>query len=154
QREVRPVARTALLAYGDEALEFLASSLADEALPHEVRRHLPRTISLFSAAAAATVLEQRLLEEHDGMVRHKMLRALSRLALQPDVTFDAGLLRRATEATMEAAFRLLDWRQVLQQGVSENAARATPGQELLARLLQDKERDALERIFRLLALQF
>jgi HEAT repeat protein len=154
QREVRPVARQALLAYGDAGLEFLAQSLIDEALPHEVRRHLPRTISHFSPSAAATVLEQRLLEEKDGMVRYKMLRALNRLALQPDVAFDQAVLRRATEATMEAAFRLLDWREVLQQGVSEDAARATPGQELLARLLQDKERDALERIFRLLALQF
>ena len=34
-----------------------AELLGDHALPHEIRRHLPRTISLFPSEAAAAVLD-------------------------------------------------------------------------------------------------
>ncbi|HEY7514812.1 MAG TPA: hypothetical protein VIC87_10055, partial [Vicinamibacteria bacterium] len=153
-RDVRSAARDALLAYGEEGLVFLAEALEDHALPHELRRHLPRTIALFSAQEAADVLQRHLPAETDGMVRFKMLRALNRLAADPGVLFDADLLRRATEATVEAAFRLVDWRRVLEEGAIADPRRATPGHELLVRLLRDKETHALERVFRLLALQF
>jgi hypothetical protein len=153
-RDVRSAARDALLAYGEEGLAFLAQALEDQALPQELRRHLPRTISLFSPTEAADVLQSHLPAETDGMVRFKMLRALNRLALYPEVLFDRNLLRQATEATLEAAFRLVDWRRVLEEGALAEPRRATPGHELLVRLLRDKETHALERIFRLLALQF
>ncbi len=153
-RDVRNAARDALLGYGGEGLAFLAQALEDQALPQELRRHLPRTIGLFSPTEAADVLQRHLPAEADGMVRFKMLRALNRLALYPEVTFDADLLRRATEATVEAAFRLVDWRRVLEEGAVADRRRATPGHELLVRLLRDKETHALERIFRLLALHF
>jgi AAA family ATP:ADP antiporter len=153
-RDVRNAARDALLGYGAEGLAFLAQALEDQALPQELRRHLPRTIALFSPTEAAEVLQRHLPVESDGMVRFKMLRALNRLALYPEVTFDADLLRRATEATVEAAFRLVDWRRVLEEGAAADPRRATPGHELLVRLLRDKETHALERISRLLALQF
>jgi AAA family ATP:ADP antiporter len=153
-RDVRSAARDALLAYGEEGLAFLAEALEDQALPHELRRHLPRTIALFSPREAADVLQRHLSVETDGMVRFKMLRALNRLAADPGVVFDSDLVRRATEATVEAAFRLVDWRRVLEEGALADPKRATPGHELLVRLLRDKETHALERIFRLLALQF
>src|SRR5262245_59444766 len=153
-RDVRNAARDAVLGYGQEGLAFLAQALEDRALPQELRRHLPRTIALFSPVEAAEVLQRQLPEETDGMVRFKMLRALNRLALYPEVMFDEGLLRRATEATVEAAFRLVDWRRVLEEGAAADSRRATPGHELLVRLLRDKETHALERLFRLLALQF
>ncbi len=153
-RDVRAAARDALYAYGEEGLEFVAQALDDQALPQELRRHLPRTISLFAPAEAADVLQRHLPSETDGMVRFKMLRALNRLALYPEVLFDGELLRQATEATVEAAFRLVDWRRVLEEGATTEPRRATPGHELLVRLLRDKETHALERIFRLLALQF
>ncbi|HSB61856.1 MAG TPA: hypothetical protein VLI67_09060, partial [Vicinamibacteria bacterium] len=123
------------------------------ALPHEMRRHLPRTISLFEPRAAAAVLERHLASEADGMVRFKILRGLNRLAAHPEVVLDEGVLRRATEATLEVAFRLIHWRLVLERGVAIDPRRATPGRDLLVRLLHDKEVHALERIFRLLALQ-
>jgi hypothetical protein len=43
---------------------------------------------------------------------------------------------------------------VLQEGAAADARRATPGQELLIALLRDKEAHALERLFRLLGLQY
>ncbi len=128
--------------------------MADLALPHEVRRHLPRTISLFPPAEAAAVLQRHLVGEPDGMVRFKILRGLNRTAQHPEVAFDGAILREATQATLGGAFRLVDWRLGLARGVAEDARRATPGHELLSALLRDKELQAGERIFRLLSLQF
>ena len=154
QREARPAAREALVAHEAEALAFLDDSLSDGALPHEIRRHLPRTISLFDPEAAVRVLEGHLLIESDGMVRYKILRGLNRLSQHPAVVFDADILARATARTLEAAFRLVDWRLGVEAGAAAEPSRSSPGHTLLVALLRDKEAHAFERIMRLLALQY
>jgi HEAT repeat protein len=152
-RHVRPAARAALVEYGPIGLEFVRDALDDETLPHELRRHLPRTISRFPAADAAPILVGRLLPEPDGMVRYKILRGLGRLAADnPDLRLDPAPIREAARLTMETAYRLLDWRLTLNRGAAEAPSRATPGHELLAALLRDKEVHAIERLFRLLGL--
>jgi hypothetical protein len=153
RHEVRREARAALQAFGEPALDVLARALADRALPHELRRHLPRTISRFPPEAAVPILLGQLVEETDGMVRFKVLRGLNRIAAEhPDVTFDRQVVGEATERTIEAALRLLHWRSALGQGALESPARVTRGHQLLAELLRDKEVHAVERVFRLLAL--
>jgi HEAT repeat protein len=153
-RHVRPAARATLVEYGAEGLRFLAEAMADEALPHELRRHLPRSISRFPAAEAVPVLIGRLLDEPDGMVRYKILRGLGRLAAEnPDVPVDPAVVTEATRLTLEAAFRLVDWRVTLARGAAEVASRATPGHEMLATLLRDKEVHTVERLFRFLGLR-
>ena len=154
QREARAAARDALLAHGAEALEFLDRSLRDAALPHDIRRHLPRTISIFPPEQAARVLEQHLLAESDGMVRYKILRGLNRLSQHLEVVFDRDVMARGTARTLAAAFRLIDWRLGLRSGAAAERQRATPGHALLVDLLRDKEAHAFERIMRLLALQY
>jgi AAA family ATP:ADP antiporter len=154
QREARTSAREALLAHGAPALEFLDASLRDEALPHDIRRHLPRTISIFPPEIAVPVLERHLLAENDGMVRYKILRGLNHLSRFPDVVFNREVLVRATTDTLEVAFRLIDWRLGIEAGAAAEPGRATPGHGLLVSLLQDKEAHAFERILRLLALQY
>jgi hypothetical protein len=54
---------------------------------------------------------------------------------------------------MAGAFRLLHWRSVLEQGAKRRPGRSTPGHGLLVQLLRDKEEQAIERLFRLLALR-
>ena len=153
-RQTRTAAREAFVTWGAKGLEFLDEALADHSLPHELRRHLPRTLSLFEPAAAARALEKHLLPETDGVVRYKILRALNRLASEPDVVLDRAILEEATASTLEAALRLLDWRLVLQAGGESDPRRKTPGHGLLAALLHDKEANTKERLFRLLALRF
>jgi AAA family ATP:ADP antiporter len=153
RREVRTEARAALREYGEEGLAFVEQALADRALPLELRRHLPRTIALFEPARAAGVLERRLLEEASGAVRYRILRGLNRLAASPGVVFDRALLLQATRATAEGVFRVVHWRSVLEHGAKRHAPRLTPGHGLLVKLLRDKVELALERLFRLLALQ-
>jgi AAA family ATP:ADP antiporter len=153
-RHVRPAARAALVEYGNEGLVFLAEAMADETLPHELRRHVPRSISRFPAADAVPALIGRLLDEPDGMVRYKILRGLGRLAAEhPDVPIDPAVLAEATRLTLEAAFRLVDWRLTLARGAAQDPRRATPGHELLATLLRDKEVHTVERLFRFLGLR-
>jgi ATP:ADP antiporter, AAA family len=155
QREVRAAARAALLAHGDAALAFLHHALADRALPQELRRHLPRTISLFPPGPASEALLSHLLDEADGMVRFKILRGLGRLrANHPDVPLDAGILDKAISRTLFAAFRLVHWRLVLENGAAARQERRTPGFELLTSLLRDKEIHAVERLFRILGLRY
>ena len=122
QRDVRR-GGAALVGCGEEGLAFLDQALGDQAYPHEVRRHLPRTISLFPPAAAAVVLQRHLVSETDGMVRFRSWRGLNRLAAHPEVELDGTILRQATEATLEAAFRLVHWRVVLERGLSSPAPR-------------------------------
>ncbi len=153
RREVRAEARAALLAFGDEGLAFLDAALGDRGMPVELRRQLPRTISLFAPGPAAAALERHLLEEPSGSVRYRILRGMNRLAAAPDVAFDPDVLRRATDATLEGVFRLVHWRVVLERGAKEVLSRATAGHGLLVQLLRDKEEQAVERLFRLLALQ-
>lgn len=152
--EVREAARSALVSFGPPALEFLDRALADETLPHDIRRHLPRTMSRFPAEEASPLLLRRLVTEDDGMVRFKILRGLGRLVTgRPDVPLDDGILRDATARTLEAAFRLVDWRLTLERGARDVPVRATPGYDLLVSLLRDKEVHTRERVFRLLDLR-
>jgi hypothetical protein len=116
---------------------------------------VPRTISRFPPEAAADVLMKRLVLETDGMVRFKILRGLGRIAAShPEVRFEARILEDAVTATLEAAFRLVHWRMTLAAGLGEDPRRATPGHDLLEALFRDKEVHALERLFRLLGLQY
>ena len=155
QREVRNEARAALIQHGDIALRQLDEALADRSLPPHVRRHIPRTISRFPPDRAAPVLQKHLLEESDGVVRFKILRALGRIAAEhPDVALDEGLLREATARTIDAVVDLLHWRVSLVRGAEEAPQRATAGHSLIVMFLRDKERHAVERIFRLLGLIF
>ncbi len=150
--EARADARAALLAQGATGLEFLGRALRDVALPVELRRHLPRTIALFEPEKAGAILQARLMDEPSGLVRYRILRAMNRLAASAGVAFDPGLLGRAAGATAESVLRLVHWRFVLERGAREDASRATPGHGLLLQLLRDKEEQAVERLFRLLAL--
>jgi AAA family ATP:ADP antiporter len=154
-REARPAVRAAFLEHGDEALRFLDGMLADWSLPHEIRRHLPRTISRFNAGEASRVLLSHLLREPYGMVRFRLIRGLGRIATDhPDLRLDEAVLKQATTQTLEASFRLVHWRLVLERGAREDPRRATRGHHLLADLLRDKEVQAVERLFRLLGLQY
>jgi ATP:ADP antiporter, AAA family len=153
KRRVRTAARAAFAAMGKEGLDYLARSLADRSLPPHMRRYIPRTLSYFRARDAAPMLLRGLLDEPDGLVRFQMLRALGRIRLQsPRVRLDRKVLARAIDLTVSGTFQLIGWRVTLARGVAEDASRATAGGDLLDAILRDRERKAIERLFRLLGL--
>jgi ATP/ADP translocase len=155
RREVRTETRAALLEYDNAALGPLDAALRDRNVPPRIRRHIPRTISLFPPDRVVGVLQRQLIEEDNGLIRFRILRGLGRIAADhPDARFDDAILRDATDHTIENATELLYWRINLVRGAAEEPARATPGHSLIVVLLRDKERHAVERLFRLLGLKF
>jgi AAA family ATP:ADP antiporter len=155
QREVRNETRAALLQYGDEALRVLDTALGDDHLPRPVRRQIPHTIIQFAPDQATLVLQKHLLKQSDGLVRFKILRALGRVAADhPEVAIDEAVLQQATQRAIDDAVELLYWHINLGRGAAAQPQRLTPGHSLIVLLLRDKERHAVERIFRLLGLIF
>ncbi len=153
-REVRSAARAALAAIGEPALAFLVDAMANIALPHRVRRQIPRALADLSPEPAAAALLVRLGREEDGVLRHRILRALGRVRrMSPSVSLDRDLLSHATGDTIQAIFRHLDWRRNLEALAKEDPIRLTTAQEILSLLLKDVEVNATERLFRLHGLQ-
>lgn len=154
-RALRADARQALVRIGAPALEALDLALGDETLIHNVRRHIPRTLSRFEPTDAAPILMRHALSARDGLVRFKILRALGSLRRRErDLPLDETVLREGIVRTLSGSLRLLDWREALARGVREQPQRATAVYELLLHTLEHKESHAKERLFRLLGLLY
>jgi ATP:ADP antiporter, AAA family len=150
-RESRNDARRALVALGDEALEFVGNALKDRELPRELRLHLPRSVSRFGTARAAEILQEVLPDEGDERVVFKILRGLGRMrATDADTPVDAALLLRVAEKTLEMAITALYWRLAVGQVVAWKQEAMTPAAELLVAFLDEKRELAIARVFRLL----
>jgi ATP/ADP translocase/HEAT repeat protein len=155
QRELRGAARGTLVALGETALSFLAGALTDEQRPITQRRHIPRTLMRFGGARVAEHLLEQLLVERDGVVRYKILRALTQMKREDQsLTLDFRKLDDALESIIRRTYQLIEWRFVLTQGAASTPERRTEAHALLVRLLYDKEIHAIERIFLLLSLRF
>jgi AAA family ATP:ADP antiporter len=150
-RESRRAARAALVSLGDEALAAIEQALADPDTPQAVRLHLPRTVSRFGSARAARVLLDGLAGERDEAVAFKMLRGLGRMrAVDPGLAVDRQSVLDLARRALERAVGVLHWRIVAGAITARRARAITPAAELLVALLEQKEREAIERLFRLL----
>ena len=155
RREVRAAARAALARVGADAFDAVAAALADEDRPSSVRANLPRALVEIDPERATRVLLDGLLVEGDGFVRYRTLRALNRIRrARPETELDEDILGRAAVSAVESAYRYLTWRLFLDQGAERVAGRRTPTWELLRALLREKEDNAVERLFRVLALRY
>ncbi|MEM1415209.1 MAG: HEAT repeat domain-containing protein [Myxococcota bacterium] len=154
---VRGAARQALVAQGAPALTRLTEAMGDASLSRKVRRHIPRTIARFDPRDAARILQARIPYEWDGAVRYKLLRAIGSLVKRHRVTVDRTLFEARLRTTLERIVRLLELRVALESsrpaGVPEDApAHECLGHELLVATLREKEINAFERAFRILAI--
>ena len=154
RHEVRVAAGQALVGYGAAGLQFLDGALADPSYPQELRRQIPRTIARFPAQDAGRTLTRHLLKEDR---RRRPLQDPARPQPARGRQSRPGARSRDPEGSQSAARSVSSSRSrtdchTLAEGVREQPERATPGQELLATLLQDKQAQAIERLFRLLGL--
>jgi hypothetical protein len=150
-RACREDAHMAILALGERALEPLEQALSDTTLPRELRRHLPRTLSLLASPLAARILERRLGVEPDETVEAKIVRALGRLrAAETGIAVDTDALLLKARSTLERAVTLLFWRVAIEQASELVRDERSVASSLLTALLSDKESDAVDRVFRLL----
>jgi hypothetical protein len=114
---------------------------------------LPHVAAAFGTPQAAKVLQQRLLDESDGMVRFKLLRGLGRLRrINPQLPLDRRGLEQSIDQNVRAGFRFMRWRRALQAGTGAVPPNLTEQHSILLELLRDKQAHALERLFRLLNL--
>ena len=148
--ELRSSARKGFLALGQQAFDFLQDTLDDPEVLRKIRRHVPRTISRFEPHGAAEFLLARMLIEDDGAVRYKSLRGLGRLvANNPKLKLDKKKLNTLIDNALQRALQMMTWRNFSQiRGDTD-----TPGGSLLDATLLEKQKNALERCFRLLGLR-
>ena len=137
----------ALVHLGDPAFDALVDTLASGADRH-VRLHVPRALGRFGTQRAGDVLTERLSTETQGVVRYKILRGLG-LLVGTGVRFDVPRLAAVAEATLREQLRLGALRSALGSALPNEHGPELP---LLRGLIDDKLRQALERVFRLLKL--
>ena len=149
----RADAEHALAARGAPAFDALRESFEDTSTQASLRWRIPPAMALCNAEAALQALLAWLPKEPDGGVRFGILIVLERIVRQnPTLTIDRPMLAWSVSETLTRAYRYLDARLQLMRGALQDAARKTPGHELLRDLLRDKEANARERLFRLLGL--
>lgn len=150
---LRPMAREALVAMGEEGLARLDAELADpKKHTRRVRRHLPRTISRFRPDAAVEILERHLAEERDGAVRYKILRGLVQLMqLDPTLQVNRPLLNGYLKMSLSRVVEMMDLRVAVKRHRVQNELDGLGG-ELLIATLKEKERNAMQRAFQYMCL--
>lgn len=115
-RPARDVAREALTANGDAAVERLSQALSDPRVALAVKRHIPRTLARFSSKEAVRILTERLAEEQDGMVRYKILRALGAMrGRNSSLQLDKEQFENLARATLARAAELMRQRVALER---------------------------------------
>lgn len=148
-------ARQALIAAGELGAAALERALVDEDRSRAVRRQIPSTLAEADPSRAARVLVENLPKERDGMVRYRSIVSLQLvLERHPEQKLDKRILLSEIGLTVSRAYRYVDRLVALEKGARVDPSRATPGHKLLVDLLRDKERNAVGRLFRLLALAF
>lgn len=151
--KLRSVARDALVAIGDPAIEWLAEQLHNAATPFQIAREIPATVARFPHFRAAPLLAERISSPRGGLVRFRALRALNQIHREhPDVSLprpalEAALKIELTKVFKNRALRLAAAR--CREGKGE-----CPAGALLLEILEGKEVLAIERVFRVLQLLF
>jgi len=150
KRDGRGVVRDALAALGEPALDALERALRDPSLPFAIKLHVPRSISKFSEQRAAEILLRALQEEPSGAIRYKALRGLGRLVQEHGIHIEPRVVERRANVELREYLRVLAFWYPIHEGLESQPESVRPSGRLLLGLLEDKQRQALERAFRLL----
>ena len=152
---VEGVVRDALLESSDDAAPALQQALEGNHEKKDIRRQVPGLLAAVHPESAAHVLLSNLTRETDGLVRYRSILAIQWLVEHhANIQLDAALLDGVIRRTVSRAYRYLDRGVILERSAIEDPTRATPGFHLLVDLLRDKQRNAVGRLFRLLALRY
>jgi ATP/ADP translocase len=146
---VRTDVRACFVALGQSGLDVLIDALDDPATPEPARRHIPRTLSRFRSPAAAAALVARLPHEPDRRTVLKILRALGRMrADNPALAIDPAPVRAYIHRAVRDAVRYATFADTL----ARYRVDGSPSTEMIADLLADRRRIAIEHTFRALGI--
>lgn len=141
--KLRSAVRTAVAAYGENALDELEAQFDASTVSRRVRQQIPRILALIPTGRSAEILIKGL-EDTDDRVRFASLRGLGRLrAKQPQLVPSAETIKRRLHEEISKAYRYQEW-----------LLSVTPSDEtrLLSAALHEKASKTRDRIFRLLAM--
>jgi AAA family ATP:ADP antiporter len=145
-RLLKSAARQVLVGYGEDVVEALAFFLYDPDEDIWIRRHVPTTLGLIGSQRSLDVLLDEL-DNPDGFIRYKATAAIDRLRRdRPDLELDTAVIERQVLAESLRAFSALTlhYNLFVVGGLDRDL--------VLARALQEKQRRAQGRIFRLLGM--
>ena len=141
----------ALAAYGGRICGSLADILEDKTVPIAVRRHIPRVLKLIPDQRSVDVLLKTTIHP-DSQVRDAALKALNRLRTSaPKLEFEARFITPQIMTEARTYFELQAEMAALTKNGSENVPPVT---RLLTRSLAERQAKTLDRLFRMLALQY
>jgi len=147
---LRPDAISALAAYGPSICGTLGDILMDETAPIHVRRQLPRVLKNIPHQSSVDVL-LRAIGHDDIILRTAALKALNRLRqIAPNLHFESRFM---TPQILIEAQRYFELNAALEPFRSRSSGHRSAS-SLLARTLEGHLRDTLDRLFRLLGLQY
>ena len=143
-RVLKPVARDALVSYGDDVCDLLAHVLNDPDENRWVRRHVPGTLGRIPTQRSMDVLVDALADR-DRFLRYKVLAAIEGLRRShPHLVVNR---ERIEARLLEETTRYYDYLTLRFNLVSHDVE---PGGSLLERVLDDKLERAVDRIYRFL----
>ncbi len=145
---LRRYARDGLVAYGPGVVGTVADYMSDQSVPVTVRRYLPAVLSRIPAQTTVNTLVDHL-GEADASLRFRIIKALNKLRERnPDLKIPTQPVNDAFIAETRTYFEA---RQIaaLQRGDDRSDA-----DKLLMRALDERLDNNLERIFRLLGLNY
>ncbi len=150
-RSGRMAVRDALVDLGEPAQAALERALRDEGTEPAVRLHIPRTLSRFANQRAADFLTEQLAIDPSRLVRYKILRGLGRLVANTTVLVNGAAIWAEMRRNIDEHLGILArWVPLDRHGET----RELECGKLLIGLLEDKLRQSLERVFRLLQIAY
>jgi ATP/ADP translocase len=148
---LRGEAVSALAAYGPRICGSLGDVLDDRGLDVKVRRHVPRVLKLIPDQRSVDVLLKATIHPDLG-IRDAALKALNRLrATAPKLEIEARFI---TPQIMTEARSYFELQAELAALARKSGETLPPVTRLLARSLEERQSRTLDRLFRMLALQY
>ncbi len=146
-RKLKAEARSALLKYGPEIIPVLETFLKEESVSLWARRHIAKTIGGFGTQSAADTLFDHF-DHADPFIRNKVLAALNQLrALRSELRFDRQKVEQRLTEEATDYFNKLTIKQAIVDGTGVDLKK-----DFLARSLDRRRDQSVDRIFRFLAL--
>ena len=135
----------ALAAFGERIIGTLGDHMADPAVPIETRRELPDVLLRIGTPAAGRVLGDNLLDA-DTRLRFRIISALNKLSQQATLQIDSETVEMLLTAEIMGHYRSYQIVGMLGERLE--------GSDPVVQALKDSMSQEVERIFRLLKLQF
>jgi ATP/ADP translocase/HEAT repeat protein len=139
----------ALASYGDGICGTLSDLMSDESLPVNIRRQAPRVLKLIRTQRSVDVLVQAI-GHGDLSIRESALRALNSIRnRRPDLNVHQTFV---TDQILTEARYYFELNASLRPFIDQKTPRTAAG--LLARTIEQRLEQAVERLFRLLGLRY